>query len=137
MREAGLELPSAYQVGGDTQIESGERAIRRLLSLAPRPSAVFVCNDMMAIGAMRGARLLGVRIPEDLSMVSFDDITLARAMCPALTTMAQPIQDMARAATELLIQRMQGELCATERQRIVLTARLVVRESTRACRNPE
>jgi len=73
---------------------------------------------------------LGVRIPEDLSMVGFDDIALARAMCPALTTMAQPISEMARLATELLIQRMRGELPTAERQRIVLTARLVVREST-------
>ena len=130
MAEAGISLPTSYRVGGDTQIESGERAIKRLLRLEPRPTAVFVCNDMMAIGAMRGARLLGVRIPEDLSMVGFDDIALARAMCPALTTMAQPISEMARLATELLIQRMRGELPTAERQRIVLTARLVVREST-------
>jgi LacI family transcriptional regulator len=133
MHEAGIELPPDYQVGGDTQIESGERAANRLLHLEPRPSAVFVCNDMMAIGAMRAARLIGVRIPEDLSIVGFDDIALARAMCPALTTMSQPIAEMARVATELLIRRMQGDLRTAERQRIVLTAQLVMRESSCRC----
>ncbi|MCS7260876.1 MAG: LacI family transcriptional regulator [Anaerolineae bacterium] len=130
IEEAGLELPAGFCVYGDTQIESGERAINQLLRLVPRPSAVFVCNDMMAIGVMRGARRMGVSIPEELSVVGFDDIALARAMCPALTTMAQPISEMGRLATELLIKRIKGELSSSERQRIVLTARLVVREST-------
>ncbi len=137
MKEAGLELPTDYCIYGDTRIESGERAINRLLHLVPRPSAVFVCNDMMAIGVMRGARLLGIYVPEELSVVGFDDIALARAMCPALTTMAQPIGEMGRLATELLIRRIKGELRSPGRQRITLTARFVIRESASQCNSKD
>ena len=129
MREAGLELNPAYLVTGDFQIEGGETGIIQLMGIMPRPSAVFVCNDMMAIGAIRGALQLGIKVPGDLSLVGFDDIALARAMSPALTTMAQPVPDLARSATELLIQRMKGQLGSEHRQRIVLPARLVVRDS--------
>ena len=129
MREAGLELKPAYLVRGDFQIEGGETGIMQLMRVNPRPSAVFVCSDMMAIGAIRGALQLGIRVPADLSLVGFDDIALAHAMSPALTTMAQPVPDMARSATELLIQRMKGELGCENRQRIVLPARLVIRDS--------
>ncbi|MCL5998331.1 MAG: LacI family transcriptional regulator [Chloroflexi bacterium] len=133
MQEAGLGVSAEYLVGGDFQIEGGETGIIKLLGLPSRPSAVFVCNDMMAIGVIRGARRLGLQIPEDLSIVGFDNIALARATCPALTTMAQPIPDIARIATELLIQRMKGDIDAPERQRIVLPARLIVRESCCRC----
>jgi LacI family transcriptional regulator len=116
---------------GDFRILGGETAMTSLLNLEPRPSAVFVCNDMMAIGAIRSARSLGLNIPEHVSIVGFDDIPLARAMFPALTTMAQPITGMAHIATELLIQRIRGQMNSTERQRIVLTAKLIVRDSCR------
>jgi LacI family transcriptional regulator len=133
MSEADLPLLPAYQVGGDFRIEGGEAGIARLLGVNPRPTAVFVCNDMMAIGALRGARLMGVHTPEDLSIVGFDDIVLARATCPALTTMAQPIAEIARVATELLVQRMRGDLNGSVRERIVLGAQLVIRESSCRC----
>jgi LacI family transcriptional regulator len=84
---------------------------------------------MMAVGAMRGALELGVKVPDDLSLIGFDDIALARAMSPALTTMAQPVPEMARRATEVLIARMKGEVGDQPRQRIVLPARLVIRDS--------
>ena len=129
--EAGIALDPAYTMTGDFRILGGETAMTSLLNLEPRPSAVFVCNDMMAIGAIRSARSLGLNIPEHVSIVGFDDIPLARAMFPALTTMAQPITGMARIATELLIQRIRGQMNSTERQRIVLTAKLIVRDSCR------
>jgi LacI family transcriptional regulator len=133
MSEVDLHPPPVYQVGGDFRIEGGEAGIARLLGVKPCPTAVFVCNDMMAIGALRGARLMGVGVPEDLSIVGFDDIMLARATCPALTTMAQPITEIARVGTELLVQRMRGDLNASTRERIVLSAQLVIRESTCHC----
>lgn len=129
LREAGLTVDPALVVAGDFQIESGEAGVARLLELEPRPSAVFVCNDMMAIGAIRGARYAGLRIPEELSICGFDDIALARAVYPALTTMAQPILEMARLATQLLMRRMKGEMEDGARQRVVLSARLVIRDS--------
>ena len=127
--EAGLKSSPDYEVSGDFQIEGGEKAALRLLGLRPRPSAVFVCNDMMAIGVIRGARCLGLRLPEDLSVVGFDDIALARAMYPALTTMAQPVSEMARMATGLLLDRLNGRTSDEPRQRIMLPAELIIRDS--------
>ena len=97
-----------------------------------RPTAVFVCNDLMAIGAMRGARRMGLRIPEDLSIIGFDDIALAAAVSPALTTMVQPTSEMARMATTLLIERIQGQATNEDSQRIVLSVELVIRDSCAA-----
>lgn len=135
--EAGLPFDPTLLVAGDFQIDSGEAGIARLLELKPPPSAVFVCNDMMAIGAIRGARCAGLRVPDDLSVCGFDDIALARAVYPALTTMAQPILEMARLATELLMRRMKEELNDGARQRLVLPARLIVRDSCGPCQAPE
>jgi LacI family transcriptional regulator len=126
--EAGLMLDPALIVPGDFSLQSGEVALNELLALKQPPSAVFVCNDLMAIGAIRAAFDHGLRIPDDLSIIGFDDILLAPATFPALTTIAQPKLEIARTTTELLIQRMQ-EREAGERKRVLLTPQLVIRES--------
>lgn len=115
-------------VRGDFQFEGGKRAMSQLLALPKVPSAVFICNDVMAIGAMGSIRSAGLRIPEDISIVGFDDIDQASATWPPLTTVAQPIEQMARIATELLIGRLAGSV-DPERKRMVLEARLVIRSS--------
>ena len=136
LRDAGIELSPAYVVSGDFFLDGGETAIVELLKLDLRPTAGFVCNDLMAIGAMRGARSMGLRIPEDLSIIGFDDIALAAAVFPALTTMVQPTSKMARMATTLLIERIQGQSANKEPQRIVLSAELVIRDSCAALSDP-
>ena len=83
----------------------------------------------MAIGAMRAAKRLGLRIPEDLEVIGFDDIPLAAASDPALTTVHQPIADKGRVATRLLIRELDE---GGPRERIVLPTELLLRESTRA-----
>lgn len=115
-------------VRGDFQFEGGKRAMSQLLALPKVPSAVFICNDVMAIGAMGSIRSAGLRIPEDISIVGFDDIDQASATWPPLTTVAQPIEQMARIATELLIGRLAGSV-DLERKRMVLEAKLVIRSS--------
>jgi LacI family transcriptional regulator len=133
LREAAIDLNQAYVVGGDFQSQSGEAALARLLALDQRPTALFACNDMMAIGVVRAARQFGLTVPDDLSVVGFDDIPLAEVISPALTTVAQPLADMSRIASDLLIQRMQGRAVSPEWQRIVLTTKLIVRDSCRSC----
>lgn len=115
-------------VRGDFQFEGGKKAMSQLLALPKPPSAVFICNDVMAIGAMGSIRSVGLRIPEDVSIVGFDNIGQASATWPPLTTIAQPIEQMARIATELLIRRLTGS-ADPERRRIVLEASLVIRGS--------
>ncbi len=131
LSEIGLPIEADYSVSGDFRIPSGEAAMAKLLALPRPPSAVFVCNDMMAIGAIRAARDRGLSIPEAISIVGFDDIPLAPATFPALTTVAQPKMEIARVATELLIQRMQDQTPNVERQCIVLEPELVLRDSCR------
>ena len=129
LHEAGIPLRPDLVVTGDFQIQGGCDAMDRLLRAPERPGAVFVCNDMMAVGAMTSARNAGLAIPADLSIIGFDDIELASAVSPTLTTIAQPIDEMARYATDLLIQRLSGRRKG-ENQRIILKTTLIKRAST-------
>ena len=133
--EAGIALDPDYVILGDYHMDKGEQAASKLLSLATRPTAIFACNDLMAIGAMYRLTGAGLRIPEDVSIVGFDDIALVKAFRPALTTVAHPKAEMARIATEMLIGRIHGDASAEEWQRVVLPAELVIRDSCAPCRD--
>jgi LacI family transcriptional regulator len=114
---------------GDFGSESGKQAMLRILSNPTKPTAVFVMNDMMAIGAIAAARSIGISIPEDVSVIGFDDIQLDSVVSPALTTMAQPVNEMAIQATSLLFDRLRRNRKESN-QRIILQAHLVERNST-------
>src|SRR5258708_15093153 len=87
--EAGLPWNEDYFQEGDFSIESGKRCIRALLTLPEPPTAVFACNDLMAIGAISATLDMGRRVPEDIAIVDFDDIPEATIIRPHLTTFAQ------------------------------------------------
>ncbi|HEV2784024.1 MAG TPA: LacI family DNA-binding transcriptional regulator [Actinophytocola sp.] len=106
--------------------ESGERAMAELLDRAPDLDGVFAANDMMAIGALRTLRSAGRRVPEDVAVVGYDDIELARHTEPALTTVRQPIAVQARTMTELLLAQIGGHPPADP---VVLPTELVERDS--------
>lgn len=133
LQRAGIALNPALAAVGDFSIEAGERAIDLLLSRAQPFSAVFCSNDEMAIGAMRALSARGLRVPEDVSVVGFDDIRFARYMSPALTTVAQPKNALGREATTMLIELLNDPTVPPRKR--VLTADLVVRGST-APRSP-
>ena len=128
MQEFHLELNPDYIVAGDFTFHSGGLAMDLLLKRFPRPEAVFVSNDMMAFGAMSAIRKAGFEIPDDISVVGFDDIELSSAIIPALTTVAQPFDDIALQVTRLLVQRMIDKRNG-DNQRLILKAALVKRES--------
>jgi LacI family transcriptional regulator len=128
LRDAGIAIKDEIIIRTNFQFEGGHRAAQQLLSLENRPTAIFACNDLMAIGAMRAARDLGFRIPEDISVVGFDDIQMAQYTCPQLTTIAQPMFDMGKLATEMLLERIR-DTNIPQRKRI-LEPKLVVRQST-------
>jgi LacI family transcriptional regulator len=115
---------------GDFRFEGGELAMQRLLEKSCSPTAVLALNDLMAIGAMKAIMGAGLSVPNDISVIGFDDIQFASAVKPALTTMAQPQKDFSHFTVDTLIQRMAGEIQG-EHQRIILPAKLVVRESTK------
>jgi DNA-binding LacI/PurR family transcriptional regulator len=126
---AGLEIGSDSIVAGRASIDGGEAAFQRAWAFGRRPTAVLAMSDAMAIGSMRAARQLGLRMPGDLSVVGFDDIDLAALVDPALTTVHQPIRQKGIDAVRLLLAEM--ELRPDRRpQHLRLETRLVVRESS-------
>lgn len=131
--EAGVALPQGMVEEGGYTFESGEAAAERLLSQSPAPTAIFACNDEMAAGVYKAAFRRGLKIPDDLSVVGFDDSPLATRIWPSLTTVRLPIRQMGRMAAERLILRAsrQNEAVNEEMQ---VTGGLVVRESTAAPR---
>jgi DNA-binding LacI/PurR family transcriptional regulator len=118
-------VPSA---GTGDWMEDGRAAMQWLLDNGRRPSAVFAANDLMAIGAIKRAKENGLRIPEDLAVVGFDDIAIVRVYEPALTTIAQPAYEMGRESMRLLFGLISGEI--TRPTVVVLPAKLVIRQST-------
>ena len=128
LREAGIELGPAYLLHGDADCEGGHAAARRLLALPVPPSALFACNDMMALGALCAAQEAGLDLPAQLSVAGCDDLGAAAFAVPRLTTVAQPAYEMGRQLAELLFRRIRGEGGARRHER--LQGSLVVRQST-------
>lgn len=100
VREAGAQ---AMVVPGDFSEEGGFRAAEAILALNPRPTAVFAANDASAIGLILGLRAAGVRVPDEISVVGFDDIPLARLFTPALTTVCARVEALGAAAVETVV----------------------------------
>lgn len=109
--------------------KGGEAGFQKLWNSSFRPTAVVAMSDIIAIGAMKAARQIGLRVPEDISFVGFDDIPLAELVTPGLTTVAQPRREKGRLATELLVDTIAGRLSLAHH---VLPTRLVVRQSLAA-----
>ncbi|WP_018922126.1 LacI family DNA-binding transcriptional regulator [Salsuginibacillus kocurii] len=109
-------------------IEEAKQQAMKILTQAQPPTAIFAMNDLLANGVMKAARELGLRLPQDISVIGFDNTLLASISEPPLTTIAQPIADLGTQVTDLLVQEILGE--KTVKQRIVLLPSLVVREST-------
>jgi LacI family transcriptional regulator len=125
---AGLPVRREYVLEGAYTIDTGYKAAVRLLSLDEPPTAIFAFNDNMAVGALQAAREQGVRVPKHLSIVGFDDLEVAALSTPALTTVRQPLEEMGRIASSLLLRLIEEQ--PLDAGHIELSTRLVVREST-------
>ncbi|KQR52865.1 LacI family transcriptional regulator [Leifsonia sp. Leaf336] len=131
LQEAGLALDPAIAAAGDFSRASGEREARRLLGHDDRPTAIVCGNDLQALGVMDAAFALGLDVPGDVSVVGFDDVAPALWARPPLTTVRQPLQEMAEEAARLAL-RLRAE--DVENTRLELATSLVVRSSTAAPR---
>ena len=109
LQRSGLELDESLVAQGFNTFDSGVDCAVLLLRRDDRPTAIFASNDEMAAGVMRVAKQMELRIPEDLSIVGFDDLPLAKQLYPSLTTVRQPIISMAEKATRLLLSVLRGE----------------------------
>jgi len=123
--DAGLQPDESLCVEGDFRLSGGEMAMERLLEFSHPPTAVFAANDQMAIGALQSLRARGLRVPDDIALIGFDDIPTAEITDPPLTTMAQPIERMGQEGVKMLLARLRGE--ESNIRRVVLSANLVVR----------
>jgi len=125
---AGLPIMPEYVREGDFQTDSGFRAAHELLALPCPPTAIFAQSDPMAVGAVRAARERGLTVPGDLSVVGFDDVEMASVTTPALTTVAQPLQEIGRLAVTVLYRQINGQ--PLDANRVELSTKLIVRDST-------
>ena len=123
----GIEADPAFISTGDFTEPSGYAAVAPLLALRPRPSAIFAANDYMAIGAMSALTQAGLRIPEDMAIVGFDDIAMARYLNPPLTSVNVDLLDLGARAVQRLVDTKNG--VASRRRSEVTPATLVVRQS--------
>jgi LacI family xylobiose transport system transcriptional regulator len=130
METAGLSVDPAMIRAGNFHIEGGYDNGRALLTSARPPTAIFAGSDLQALGLYEAARELGLRIPKDLSVVGYDDLPVARWVGPPLTTIRQPLEEMAEAATRLVVSLSRGERPAN--LRLDLATSLVLRQSTGA-----
>ncbi len=122
-----IPLCDELVVTGYFRHQEGYRAMRELLTLDRHPTAVFACNDIMAVGAIRAAKDKGLGVPEGIAIIGFDDIALASFISPRLTTVAQPKHEMGAIAVELLAERVNDKSRPTKK--VILPTQLVVRES--------
>ncbi|WP_028403085.1 LacI family DNA-binding transcriptional regulator [Ectobacillus panaciterrae] len=126
---AGIEVePSLIVAINDPTIEGAEKHARKLLDREQRPTAIFGYNDVLAIGAMQAAKERGIIIPDELSIIGFDNTVMCKIVEPRLSSVAMPIQELGRKAMELLVRQIEGN--DNTKQRISLLPELVIRQST-------
>ncbi|HEY8421010.1 MAG TPA: LacI family DNA-binding transcriptional regulator [Thermoclostridium sp.] len=128
LEEAGIDYNPAYCGYGDYSYKSGFRVMKYLLSLDPRPTAVFCISDLMAVGAIRSAMEENLHVPEDLAVCGFDNVYFARMFKPTLTTVSQPMYDLGCVAMEVLLKAIESK--DMETMHYILEHELIVREST-------
>lgn len=126
LQEHGLALPEEYVMPGDFNPGTGYLAMQALLNLNEPPQSVFAANDQMAADAIRAARERGLRVPGDVAIVGFDDISLASYTAPTLTTVRQPTYRMGQLAVEAILD---PQSSASASARVVIPTELVIRES--------
>lgn len=128
LEEYGVEVDESYIMKCEASISDGAYYGEKLLRHPSRPTAIFACNDMIALGVMTAARNAGISIPDELSVIGFDNTIMSTVTVPLLTTVSQPIREMGRKTVQLLMEDI--EKGDAFRQSILYSPELVVRQST-------
>lgn len=136
LQEANIPFDKSLLRTSNFKFEGGEEEMLKLMNLPVPPTAVFVCNDMMALGAILAIRKVGKKVPDEISIVGFDNTPLSNFICPPLTTVSQPIKKMADLIVELLIEkirikenRKREKELIPEYGKYILDTELIIRES--------
>ncbi|WP_448548094.1 LacI family DNA-binding transcriptional regulator [Thalassotalea fusca] len=128
LAEEGIEFDDSLVVGGAYTMEAGEQGVRELLAHSTKPTAIFCFNDDIAIGAIHEIKKHGLKVPDDISVVGFDNIKVSAYIDPPLTTIDQPAYEMGQKAVEVLVQQMQQQPLHKDRE--ILPYRLLERASS-------
>ncbi len=128
LQAAGIMLQQDMILPGQSTLESGYLAAKKLLASTPRPTAIFATTDWMAIGALEAAREAGLHVPQDLSIIGLDDIVVGAHINPPLTTIAIPKHQLAKEATELLLQQIDRQ--SDFQPSVLISPALLLRQST-------
>jgi DNA-binding LacI/PurR family transcriptional regulator len=131
LRRRGIDVNPQYSVCGDLTFEGGRRVVQQLLKLPNRPTAIFVTNNEMTIGALVAISDAGLSLPKDISLLGFDDMDWYRIAKPSITAVRQPPYDMGRLAAERLLASLRRKR-QSKPKRWLLNAELIIRESTAA-----
>jgi DNA-binding LacI/PurR family transcriptional regulator len=126
--EADVHLNEQWLKVCDYKVEDGKRKALELLQEDNPPSAIFACNDMLAVGALQAAKEMKMDLPNELSIISFDNTILSTVTNPLLTTIAQPIEQMGKLAVDLIVESIKED--NQQKRRIVLRPEIIIREST-------
>jgi DNA-binding LacI/PurR family transcriptional regulator len=129
LRGGGVTAPQLVEPSLDWGLDSGRRAAERLLGATPRPTAIFAQSDLLALGAISALRAHGLRVPDDVSIIGFDDIPVAQVFDPPLTTLRQPMREVGELAARLVAVTPTGARRGKATRRHVLRAPLVIRGS--------
>ena len=129
--DAGLQTPAGLVIHSDLRQTGGYEAMRQVLGWTEKPTAVFVGNNLMTLGALQAIHERGLQIPSDIAVVGFDDLPWAKSLQPPLTAVALPTFDMGRTAAELLFERLSD--AARPIRRVTLATQLVIRGSCGLC----
>ncbi len=127
LKKYGIPYDKELLAQTDYSLAGGKAATQKLLYLKTPPTALFCSNDYLALGAMKGAREMGLNLPQDLSVVGFDDILIASHIVPELTTVYQPAYEMGKLGAKLLFELMGKE---SKPVQLMLDSSLIVRAST-------
>lgn len=127
LADAEIALRQAHTRHGPFEFETGAKALAELLETTPAPTAVFCGNDVIALGALDTAKRAGVAVPDELTVIGFDDIPMASWAAFELTTIRHDMHEMARAAARLLVERISGTVDSAEPRRVVLEPELIAR----------
>ncbi len=129
MNEAGLKIQKEWIIEGDYDCTGGVEAMKRIHGLPNQPEALFACNDMMAVGVINEAARMGIRVPDDMSVIGYDDIYISRYVTPSLTTIHQPIRKLGAIAVDTLLERVSSK--RKKGKVIRIESSLMIRDSVR------
>lgn len=127
LREGGITASKEWIVSCPLKVESGRSSVHRILSTSPRPTALFINNNLLALGALLALKDLGLRCPDDVALIGFDDHPWATVSAPPMTVVDQPVREVGRTAARMLSDLMRDR--EADRSEVVLPCNLVLRDS--------